>query len=161
MAQDLEERIRALEAQVRELTDIEQIRRLRGRYHEGFNENKSSDIPDLFSDDAELDFGYLGSARGKAEISRFFAGVPDLLPFIKQFIHNHIVDVDGDTGRGFCYLEAKTISRGEAYFVAARYDDEYIRENGSWKFKSMRVTLYFTVPFGEGWAQEDRLKMAR
>ena len=161
MTQDTEERISALEARVQELTDIEQIRRLRGRYHESFNESKPSGIPDLFSDDAELDFDYLGSARGRDELNRFFDAIPGLLPFVKQFIHNHIVDVDGDTGRGFCYLEAKTISGGEAYFVAARYDDEYIRENGSWKFKSMRLTPYFTVPFSEGWAQEDRLKMGR
>ena len=35
------------------------------------------------------------------------------------------------------------------------------KQNGQWKFKSMNLTPYFTVPLREGWAQEDRLKMGR
>ena len=81
---------------------------------------------------------------------KFFQGVENLLSFVKQFMHNHAVEVQGDTGKGYAYLEAKTISKGEAYFVAARYDDEYVRQNGEWKFKKMALTPYFTVPFQRG-----------
>jgi hypothetical protein len=45
--------------------------------------------------------------------------------------------------------------------VAARYDDEYVRQGGQWKFKKMSLTPYFMVPLHEGWAQEDRIKMGR
>lgn len=161
MAQDLEARLAALEQKVQTLNDQEAVRTLRHRYHQCINEGQYAAIPDLFIDNGTLDFGYLGKANGRAELVKFFAGVGNLLSFVKQFIHNHMVQVQGDTGTGLSYLEAKSVSKGESYLVAARYDDEYVRQNGQWKFKSMNLTPYFTVPLREGWAQEDRLKMGR
>lgn len=161
MAQDLEERIAALEGAVQTLRDQEALRALRYRYHECINEGKYDEIPGLFTEDGTLDFGYLGKANGRAELVKFFQGVSKLLSFVKQFIHNHVVQVQGDQGTGLSYLEARSVSKGESYMVAARYDDEYVRQNGQWKFKSMNLTPYFTVPLREGWAQEDRLKMGR
>lgn len=161
MAQDLEARIQALEAQVQALQDREAVRALRYRYHECVNEGQLAEIPDLFTEDGDLDFGYLGKARGRAELTKFFGGVSQLLSFVKQFVHNHAVELEGEGGTGLSYLEAKTISKGEPYLVAARYNDEYAKENGQWKFKKMHLTPYFTVPLKEGWAQEDRLKMGR
>jgi hypothetical protein len=161
MAQDLEARIAALEGVVQTLRDQDALRALRYRYHECINEGKYDEIPGLFTEDGALDFGYLGKANGQAELVKFFQGVSKLLSFVKQFIHNHVVHVQGDQGTGLSYLEARSVSKGESYMVAARYDDEYVRQNGQWKFKSMNLTPYFTVPLREGWAQEDRLKMGR
>ena len=161
MAQDLETRVKALEAAVQNLGDQEALRALRYRYHEYINEGKFAAIPDLFTEDGDLDFGYLGKAHGRAELGKFFGGISQVLSFIKQFVHNHTIQVQGDRGTGQSYLEAKTVSKGESYVVAGRYDDEYVKQNGEWKFKSMKVLPYFTVPLREGWAQEDRLKMGR
>jgi len=161
MGNDIERRIRALEARVLELCDIEAVRRLRHRYHECINDGEYDHIASLFAEDGEIDFGYLGHAAGRESLERYFQNVPRMLPFLKQFIHNHVVDIDGDRGTGYSYLEAKSVSQGESYIVAARYDDEYVRVHGAWKFKRMTLTPYFTVPLREGWAQEDRLKMGR
>jgi hypothetical protein len=86
---------------------------------------------------------------------------PQGISFVKQFIHNHVIQLRGDRGSGFAYLEAKPIYKGESFLVAARYDDEYVKQNGQWKFKKMSLTPYFMVPLREGWAQEDRIKMGR
>jgi ketosteroid isomerase-like protein len=161
MTQDLEGRIKELEAKVQELNDKEAIRNLRFCYHECINERKLDQIPHLFTEDGDLDFGYLGKAKGRAELAKFFQDIPQLLSFVKQFIHNHMVEVKGENGTGLSYLEAKSVSKGEPFLVAARYDDEYVKQNGQWKFKKMHLTPYFTVPLREGWAQEDRLKMGR
>ena len=170
MAADLEARVTALESKVRELVDIEAIRDLRFRYHEFINESKFSEIAGLFTEDGDLLFGHLGDAHGREEIDRFFGGLlvrPDgsgkdrspRLSRVRQFIHNHVVEVHGDRATGFAYLEAKPVYKGESYVVAARYDDEYVRQNGIWKFSKMALTPYFMVPLKEGWAQEDLLKM--
>lgn len=173
MTQDLEARIQALEAKVRELSDREAIRNLRYRYHECINEGKVAEIPDLFTSDGEMDFGHMGHAKGRAELKAFFdrlvgpaqQGKPQeaspAISFVKQFIHNHVIHLQGDSGAGFSYLEAKPIYKGESFLVAARYDDEYVRQNGEWKFKKMSLTPYFMVPLREGWAQKDRIKMGR
>jgi hypothetical protein len=169
MTADLETRVKELEATVRELTDREAIRDLRCCYHEYVNEGKFTEIPNLFTDDGELDFAHLGKARGRAEILKFFGALNEKpseanrdrprITWVKQFIHNHTIRLDGDTGEGFSYLEAKPIYNGEAFLVAARYDDKYVRRNGQWKFSRMALVPYFMVPFKEVWAQEDRLKM--
>jgi hypothetical protein len=168
MPTDLETRVKELEAKVQELTDTEAIRDLRYRYHEYVNEGKFAQIAGLFTDDGVLDFGHLGKAQGLEELKRFFGALNEpraqtgnrpRITWVKQFIHNHIVHLHGDRGDGFAYLEAKPIFNGEAFLVAARYDDEYVKVNGQWKFKKMSLVPYFMVPFKEGWAQEDRLKM--
>jgi hypothetical protein len=174
MAQDLEARFKELEAKVQELYDREAIRDLRYRYHEYVNEGKFADIASLFTEDGVLDFGHLGKAAGRAELNAFFGNLPAGqspqassqttprgISFVKQFIHNHVIHLQGDRGSGFSYLEARPIYKGESYMVAARYDDEYLKHNGQWKFKKMSLTPYFMVPLREGWAQEDRIKMGR
>lgn len=170
MATDLEARVSALESKVQELADREAIRDLRFRYHEYINDSKFSEIAGLFTEDGDLLFGHLGNAHGHEQINRFFGGLltkPDdarkskqpRVSRVRQFIHNHVVELHGDHARGFSYLEAKPVYKGESYVVAARYDDEYVRQNGQWKFKKMALTPYFMVPLKEGWAQDDLLKM--
>ena len=161
MSDDVSARLAALEAKVRELDDIEQLRRLRCEYHQAINEGWYDRIPAMWVADGSLDFSYIGRAQGEAKITKFFGAAPDVLPFIKQFIHNHVVAVDGDTGTGYSYMEARTINNGRAFNVAGRYDDDYVRVDGVWKFRHMKFDAYFTVPFEEGWAQDDVLKMAR
>ena len=158
---DIEERLAALEAHVRRLNDIEEIRALRLRYHQYVNEHRAADIPDLFTDDAELDFGYLGRTRGRVKITKFFLALPVVLDFVKQFVHNHAVVVDGDRAITTSYLEAKSVSKGTAYRVAGRYDDICVRTPGGWRFASMKFEPYFTVPFDQSWAQGDLLQMGR
>ncbi len=173
MATDLEAKVQELEAKVLELVERDAIRDLRFRYHECINEAKMAEISDLFTEDGELEFGHLGNAKGREQINGFFAGLARdpsksgeastrrRLYRVKQFIHNHVVRLHGDTADGFAYLEAKPVYNGESYVVAARYDDEYVKQGGQWKFRKMKLTPYFMVPLKEGWAGDDLLKMGR
>ena len=156
-----EERLAALESDVRRLCAVEDVRTLRMRYHDHINQGRMGDVPDLFTDDAEVDFGYLGSGTGREAIVRFFAELPALLDFVKQFVHNHVVEVDGDRATGVSYMEAKSISGGRAFVVAGRYDDVVVRTPSGWRFSRMVFEPYFTVPHDQSWAQEDRLQMRR
>src|SRR5689334_9627041 len=156
-----EERLAALERTVQHLVDIEELRSLRLRYHDAINEGRAGDIAELFTEDGEVDFGYLGVTSGRPKVARFFGGVGNLLDSVTQFIHNHVVEVDGDEGSGTSYLEAKTVSKGTAYRVAGRYRDRYRRTPEGWRFTRMAFEPLFTLPFEESWASEDRLKMGR
>ena len=161
MNNDSEARLAALETQMGRLSDIEAVRQLRNRYHHCINDGLYDEIPLLFTEDATLDFSYIGKATGRATLTKFFAATPKVLPFIKQFIHNHMIDIDGDRATAVSYMEARTINNGEAFIVAGRYDDECIRQDGEWKFTSMIFEAYYTLPYNESWVQGDRLKMAR
>ncbi len=169
MAADLEARIRELEDKVAELHDREALRDLRYRYHEYINEGKFGDIVELFTDDGELEFGPLGTARGRDGIRAFFKRLGPPAPgapsstgahftYVKQYIHNHVLEINGNRARGFSYLEARPVINGEAHMVAGRYDDEYIKMNGRWRFTRMTFTPHFIVPFKEGWANDERVR---
>ena len=171
MAADLEARVRELESKVAELNDREALRDLRYRYHEYINEGKLADIVDLFTDDGEVEFGPLGKAKGRDGIIAFFKRLGPPSPgassstgahftFVKQYIHNHVLEINGNRAKGFSYLEAKPVINGEAHMVAGRYDDEYLKTGGRWRFTRMIFTPHFIVPFKDGWANDERVRAA-
>lgn len=158
---DVQQRLEALEQEVERLKAIEAIRVLRSRYHECVNEGLYTQIRELFVPDGSLDFDYLGQATGPEKLAKFFGNADGLLQFIKQFIHGHIVEVSGDTASGVSYMEARTISDGEPFIVAGRYDDTYYKTNDGWRFQHMQFRFIYSVPFNDPkvWAAEDRLRM--
>lgn len=160
MDDDLRDRIQVLENRVAELEARSAIQDLRFRYHVAVNEKDLASIEPLFSQDAEVHFEGIGNARGAREIDALYREVVGQSPFLKQFIHNHLITlVDRDTATGLSYLDARTVRDGESILVAARFDDEYVREHGAWKFRSLRLELFFAVPIAEGWAGPDRIRL--
>jgi ketosteroid isomerase-like protein len=145
-----------LEQRIRRLEDIEAIRRLRNRYHASLNEARYEDCRPLFTDDAVVELGYLARYEGIDAIDRGFRAMGERDRFfIKQFIHSHDVDVEGDTGTGTSYLEARYGRFGVSYVVAGRYDDVYVRVDGVWKFRAMIAELFYTVPNAVGWTGDE------
>ena len=145
-----------LEERIRRLEDIEEIRRLRNKYHASLNENRYENCRALFTDDAVVELGYLARYEGIDAIDRGFRAMGERERFfIKQFIHSHDVEVDGDTGTGTSYLEARYGRFGVSYVVAGRYDDTYVRVDGMWKFRSMIAELFYTVPNAVGWTGDE------
>src|SRR3954469_17216885 len=146
----------SLEQRIRRLEDIEEIRRLRNRYHFCVNEGRFSEIRSLFTEDAVVELGYLARYDGIDAIDRGFRGMGERDRFfIKQFVHGHDVTVDGDAGTGISYLEARYGRFGVSYLVAGRYDDVYARVDGAWKFRSMIAEIFYTVPNGVGWTGDE------
>ena len=145
-----------LEDRIRRLEDIEAIRHLRCRYHAALNENQYAGCRDLFTNDAVVELGYLARYEGIDAIDAGFRamGARDRF-FIKQFSHGHDVQVEGDSGTGTSYLEARYGRFGVSYIVAGRYDDVYAREDGMWKFRAMIAELFYTVPNGVGWTGDE------
>jgi ketosteroid isomerase-like protein len=146
----------ALLARLQRLEDIEAIRNLRFRYHQALNESRFGECRGLFTDDAVVELGYLARYEGIEAIDKGFRAMGERERFfIKQFIHSHDVQVDGDSGTGTSYLEARYGRFGVSYVVAGRYDDVYQRVNGVWKFKAMIAELFYTVPNGVGWTGDE------
>ena len=147
--EDLERRIKVLE-------DIEDIKRLKASYCTYCDDNYDADnIANLFVEDAVWDGGMRGRYEGKEKIRGFFINAPNRLPFAVHMILNPIIQVDGDTARGTWYLlQACTYTDGnQAVWGSARYDEEYVRVNGEWKFQNLNLTSFFWTPFDEGWAK--------
>ena len=148
--EDLEKRITALE-------DIEAIKVLKARYSvycdEGYNPDA---IADLFIEDGVWDGGGFGRYEGRAAIREFFSEASQILPFAVHMVMNPIIEVAGDTAKGTWYFfGAFTLANGNrAAWGSSRYDDEYVKVNGNWKYKSLKGTPFFWTPFDEGWVKE-------
>jgi SnoaL-like domain len=152
-----------LEARVQRLEDAESIRTLKSRYHDYVNDTNFDRIGSLFAADASLNLGYLmpdGNAIvGREKIQAAFSGMVTTAgqSQLKQFLHSHIVELTGPhaaSGTGMLY--ACYGVDADAYVVAGKYSEDYVRVDGTWLFKTMDLALYFTVPLALGWAGPKR-----
>ena len=157
-----------LEARVRRLEDIEEIRKLKHYYYAAcidrmvclHDERAIAELIGRFTDDIEIDFTTFPIIRGKQAVGDFFAkGVPSWLSWCQHRVMNEVIEVDGDSARGQWYFDCPAFYRGEtggplAFFrrwrgsvisgsglVAGRYIEDYVREGGIWKWKRIEAQL--------------------
>ena len=148
--EDLERRIRALE-------DIEAIKRLKARYCAFCDDNYDAEgLISLFTEDAVWDGGAFGRYEGREAIWKFFKGVSAMLPFALHFVTNPLIKVEGERATGRWYLlEPCTFADGnQAVWGAAKYEDEYVKAGGEWKFKSVKLASSFWTPYEQGWVRK-------
>ena len=147
--EDIERRLAALEG-------VEEIKRLKARYCAYCDDNYDVDnIVSLFVEDAVWESATFGRFEGRDGIRKFFVDAPEMLPFAVHMVMNPIIEVNGDTATGIWYLfQACTFGEsGRAVWGSARYDEEYVKDNGVWRFKHLVLTSHFWTPFDEGWAK--------
>src|SRR5579883_2633458 len=97
----------ALRVQLRLLTDIEEIRNLRMKYHYFINEGLFDRAAEIYTEDAFVKWSAAGTARGHKEIVELFKSLPRQADFVKHFVCNHMVDVSGDEATGLAYVDAR------------------------------------------------------
>ena len=152
-----------LEARVKVLEDIEEIRKLKATYcylcDAGLGDEGIRDkLISHFTEDARVDFG-LGVAsmfEGKDGLETFFGQVvPAAVSFCMHMVHDPIIEVRGDRATGKWYYEAPTTdaSTNRAQWMAGTYEEEYVRESGKWKFAYIKTTWKYISPYDEGWAK--------
>lgn len=131
------------------LESIESIRTLRNSYHRLVNEDQGQRLYELFAPDATVTYNNRPEVKGRDAIRSFFQNFS--VQFARQFIHQHEVEVDGDTGSGHSYLDGRPVSGGKSYYVVGRFDDEYVRIDGRWFFKKVVLTVHYMIEAAEHW----------
>ncbi|MBB1633416.1 nuclear transport factor 2 family protein [Cupriavidus sp. UME77] len=145
----LQDQVQALAARVEHLDNIEAIRALRARYHELVNEDAGNRLHELFAPDASVAYGGRAEVRGRDNIRSFFASFP--IQWARQFIHNHVVHVNGNHGTGSSYLDGRPVRDGKSYYVVGRFDDEYIKIDGEWLFRRVTLSVHYMIEAAERW----------
>lgn len=133
-----------LEKRITRLEDIEAIKQLKHRYSHICDDLHNPDtIASVFAEDAIWESEDFGKAEGHAEIRKLFQGFRDMFSFSQHNMMNPIIEVDGDRATGIWYIMGPWTYNegGEAKWFALRYDDDYVKVNGEWKYQHLRVKL--------------------
>ena len=143
-----------IEAAVREMSDKEAIRDLARLYAHHVWQTEVGPLVDLFADDGEMDTSLEAPIRGRDALRAAFQRlVDDDQADLQPFVHNHVIELDGDRATGTAYVDLRSIRDGRSMLGSGYYSDRYVRKGAAWKFQSRSLTLRFFVPLHEGWAE--------
>ncbi len=137
-----------LEQRITRMEDIEAIKQLKARYCEICDDLHNPDrIASVFVEDGIWESADFGQAKGHDAIRELFKGFREHFSFSQHNISNPIIEVDGDRATGIWYLQGPwTVAEdGKETWMALRYDDEYVKVDGEWKYSHLRVALRMTA----------------
>jgi hypothetical protein len=148
---DIEKRITVLE-------DIEAIKILKARYCAICDDDHNPEkIASVFAEDGIWEGGDFGKAQGHQAIRKLFEGFKKLISFSQHNLMNPIIEVNGDYAKGTWYLLGPFTFRekNDARWIACRYEDDYVKINGEWKYKHLRAFIRVHAEYEKGWAKTD------
>ena len=138
-----------LERRIARLEDIEAIKQLKARYCEICDDDHNPErIASVFAPDGIWEGAGFGKAQGHDAIRALFRRFQQLISFSQHNVMNPQLQVDGDRATGSWYfLGPFTFRKGnENKWLALRYDDDYVRIDGAWKYQHLRATLRAESP---------------
>ena len=149
----------ALELRLARLEAIEDIKHLKARYCALCDANYDPDgLAAVFVRDAIWDGGSeFGRHVGREAIRAFFAGVSGDIRFAAHLVLNPIIEVqapDRATGKWRLIMPCtvRTADGAQARWLLSEYEEDYVKPEGAWLFRSMTVKVNFYAPHLEGWA---------
>ncbi len=144
-----------LERYLTVLHDIEAIKQLKAEYCDICDDNHNQDrIVTIFTEDGIWEGQGIGRAQGHAEIRQLFKSFAERISFSQHNVFNPRIAVNGNQAHGrWNFLGPFTFRKGNRQlWLAARYEDDYVKVNGQWKFKHLRAFGLMAAPYEEGWA---------
>jgi hypothetical protein len=165
--EQLEKRLKILEAENTKLKDIEEVRKLQYIYAVYLERGRFNEIHELFSANTEVPIENRGGfliARKQGAEKMFGKKYHDLMwggPRPDDYLHvtapiSGIIDIDpnGKTAHGRWYglmfMNHNTTTAG-ANLEMGQYENDYIKEDGKWKILALRFYDIVRKKFEDGW----------
>lgn len=133
-----------LEKRLTRLEDIEAIKQLKARYSHICDDMHNPDtIASVFAEDGIWESPDFGQAKGHAEIRELFRGFQKMFSFSQHNMMNPVIEVNGNRATGIWYIMGPwdQTESGKRTWMALRYDDDYVKIDGVWKYQHLRVVL--------------------
>jgi len=133
-----------LERRLTRLEDIEAIKQLKVRYSHICDDMHNPDnIASVFVEDGIWESADFGTAVGHAEIRAQFENFKSMFSFSQHNMTNPLIEINGNHATGVWYIMGpwNFTQTGAKQWFALRYDDEYVKADGQWKYKHLRVAL--------------------
>ncbi|HVJ30961.1 MAG TPA: nuclear transport factor 2 family protein, partial [Gammaproteobacteria bacterium] len=157
----LQTQLATLDHDVGLLEDTKAIKRLQRAYGYYVDKKLSREIGALFADAPETtaELGGSGVYVGRARIAEFYdriIGGDGLKPgqLFNHMILQGVVHVapDGRTAKGRWRALIQIGQHGEsAVWSEGPYENEYVKENGVWKFSKLHFYMTMAAPYSPGW----------
>jgi hypothetical protein len=154
-------RISRIEKTVTRLEDEKAIENLQRSY--GFYGDKGQwkDVADLFAENGTLELGGRGVFVGKKRVLEYMTRIaPEGLTRGRMFNHLQLqpivnVSPDGNSAKGRWRFigEIANAATGTTLWTGGVYENEYVKENGVWKIRSLHGYFRFSTPYADGWAR--------
>ena len=159
MEKSLEERVKALEEQIRRHEAVNEIRKVMAKYTYTMDSGDYEGVMSCYAKECQADFGSFGSGNNRAEVEAFYhKHFPAHFNLSTHRITNEIIDVkDENTAFGMWYLDEACILQETkaAAWIGATYYVDFVKEDGKWLFKSVIVrNCRFVTDYDKGWARE-------
>ena len=133
-----------LEQRITRLEDIEAIKKLKAIYCDICDDMHNPDrIGALFADDGIWESADFGKAVGPQAVRALFQNFQKMFSFSQHNIMNPIIDVTGDRATAQWYIMGpwdQTEAERKTW-MTLRYNDDYIKVGGEWKYQHLRVAL--------------------
>ena len=173
MAEKLEAEVLRLKKQVAELSRIKdyiEIWKLQSRYAHLYFMLRNSEIPSLFAQKTpgvSIDIEDAGIYEGIEGVKRFwttvlseerYKGAPGWLAV--HMTCNPIIEInkDGTKAKGVWFSHGSVSGRREGkldcMLCLGKYDMEYVKEDGEWKFFKLAYHIAYMCPLDKGWVEE-------
>ncbi len=107
-------------------------------YNYYIDTGESEKWADTFTADGVFD-GAVGKAEGRDALVAFSKQFGNDYPGAMHFTDNHLFEQDGDAMKHKCFLSFQVPSDGGTNLILVGYEDELLRVDGAWKFRSRRV----------------------
>lgn len=133
------------------LEDKSELKQLVDTFANLGDERRIADQMSLFTPETKVQV-YMGEdlvfdISGVEELEETFSGFIANVTHLFHMNGQQVVDLDGDSATGIAYCQVKLVTEedGKTFITdsSVRYNDEYVRRDGRWLFKT-RIS-HFTI----------------
>jgi len=147
-----------LEARIRRVEDIEEIKNLQAQYGYLIDTLQMEKVTELFADEFIAEYlPSLGTFKTKKDLGEFLKGAGAGSGMMCHQMMMPYIEVHGDKATATWYLFGPFISNLEtgpcANWIQGKYQNDYVREGGKWKLKHLRFKFNLQSPYEEGWVK--------
>ena len=147
-----------LEQRLTRMEDMEAIKQLKAEYCDICDDDHNPDrITTIFAEDGIWEGAGFGKAQGHAAIRELFKKFQTLISFSQHQVLNPVIKIDGDRATGIWYFFGPFTfyKNNQAKWLAARYQDDYVKLNGEWKIQHLRAQVRMSTDYETSWAKQD------
>jgi len=157
----LEARISAAETQVSRAHDYEELENLKSAYGYYLDKSLWTEVASLFAEDGALEIGGRGVFVGRDKVHESLSTYgPQGLASGRLFNHIIVQPVitvapDGLTAKMRSRAMVQTgVYGGAGTWGEGIYEDEFVKIDGVWKFKTLHFYMTFATDYAKGWAKD-------